>query len=99
MGATCTILVFIVTLIYGGYRASILHMRSDVEVQASIQKDYYDDSYTFGADQGLNLAVAVFNGFDPSTFIMDPSYGKIEFWKISTVFDDAGVPRIVPHEI
>ena len=99
MGAACTILVVLVTLMYGGYRASILHARSDVDVMASIQKDYHDMDYTFGAEQGLNLAVAVFNGFDPSAFIMDPTYGKIQFWKISTVFDDAGVPRIVPDEI
>ena len=94
MGATCTILVFLLTLIYGGYRASILQAKSDVEVQASIQKNHYDDSFTFGAEQGLNIAVGVFNLFDPSTYIMDPTYGRLQFWKMTTVFDDFGVPHI-----
>ena len=79
MGATCTILVFILTMVYSSYRASILHARSDVEVQASIQKSYYDESFTFGAAEGLNIAVSVFDARNPSTYTMDPTYGSIKF--------------------
>ena len=94
MGAACTILVVLVTLMYGGYRASILHARSDVDVMASIQKDYHDMDYTFGAEQGLNLAVAVFNGFDPSAFIMDPTYGRVVFLMARVWQNDVGVPQL-----
>ena len=59
MGASCTIMVFFLTMVYAGYRASILQAKSDVEVQASIQRNYYDDSFTFGAAQGFNIAVWV----------------------------------------
>ena len=49
--------------------------KTHIDIITAITKDHYDDSYIFGAKQGLNIAVAVINRQNPQP--IDPSYGAL----------------------
>ena len=67
---------------YTGYRVSIFEGKLSVDILQAVSKDYFEYDYTFGADQGLNIAVAVFDPEDPTTYQpIDPKFGRISFQK------------------
>ena len=79
MGALCSILLIIILLTYTGYKIYILQGKQSIDIVQAVRENKFDDTRVFGAQQGLNFAVAVSNAYDPtlkSSFI-DPSYGKI----------------------
>ena len=43
--------------------------------------------------KSAGFAVAVLNPFDPSTYIMDPTYGRVYFFMERTWIDDDGIPH------
>ena len=59
-----------------GYKISILEGRKSVDVLSVKSDNHYNDSYIFGADQGLNVALATAGP-------IDKSYGNIKFIKVS----------------
>ena len=67
-------------LAYAGYKSSVLERRQKVDIVTAVIEDNYDHTYTFGAEQGLNIAVFLFDPFDPTTYRqIDPTYGRIRF--------------------
>ena len=78
-GAVCTILIFILMLAYTGYRSYIIHQKIDIDVTSSLQEFHFNDTYTFGGGQGLNIAVYIVDPTDYNTLTMHPSYGRLEF--------------------
>ena len=85
MGSFCSILLLVVLFAYAGYKASILEGKKKVDIVQAVQENYFDDSYVFGAEQGLNIAVAL-------TFVnkfhhIDPSYGRIVFRRLQVSID------------
>ena len=80
MGTFCTLLLLMTMIAFTGYKVSVLEERKSEAVLQVIEKDHFDDNDSFGADQGLNVAIAVVNPFDQSTFeTIDPRYGSIVF--------------------
>ena len=81
MGAACSILLFIFLLSYTGYKISVLEERKAVDVLQSVAENYFEESDSFGADQGLQVAFAVYDrSLSKSTIQnIDPSYGRIQF--------------------
>ena len=69
-------------LAYGGYKFSVMEGKKSVDlVQAEIE-NHFDHTYAFGPENGLNVAVAVADPFDPSTYKpIDPAYGRVRFRK------------------
>ena len=82
MGACCSIFALILLVAYGGYKFSIMEGKKSVDlVQAEIE-NHYDHTVVFGEENGLNIAIAVANPFDPTTNKpIDPAYGRIRFRK------------------
>ena len=69
---------------YTGYKVSILEGKKSVDILQAVNKDHFDENYTFGAKQGMNIAVAVLNTMDYNSYIpIDPRYGRIVFTKYS----------------
>ena len=58
MGALCSIVLLILLVAYAGYKVSVLEGRKAVDILQAIHEDHFDGSYVFGAEQGLNFAVA-----------------------------------------
>ena len=59
---------------------SVLEGKKSVDILQAVNKEYFDDDHTFGAEQGLNIAISVVNVFDRDTFEpIDPRYGKLRF--------------------
>ena len=84
MGTICSFFLGIVLIVYTGYKVSILEAKKSVEILQAVNKNYFNDFHSFGASQGLNFAVSVFDQFDVSTFNhIDPRYGKLQFLKAS----------------
>ena len=84
MGALCSILLTVILIVYAGYKISILEGKKSVDIVQAVQENYFDDTHVFSNKQGLNIAVAVLNPFNPhsSQLPIDPSYGRIVFNKI-----------------
>ena len=61
-GALCSILLLIIMLVYTGYKISILEGKKDIDIVQAVKENHFDNSHVFGAEQGLNLAVAVVHG-------------------------------------
>ena len=66
MGALCSILLLIVMITYTGYKISILEGKKSIDIVSAVRENYFRSDNKFGAQQGLNVAVAVFNEFDES---------------------------------
>ena len=80
MGTFCSFILLVCLIAYAGYKASVLERKKSVDILTAVIEDYYDDSYVFGAAQGLNIAVFVVNPFDLTTFqALDPTYGRVRF--------------------
>ena len=83
IGAFGSFVIFALTIAYMGYKISIVEAKKSVDILSAVNEDHFDNSYKFGAKQGLNIAVAVVNPFnmrpDP---IIDPTYGRLRFSKM-----------------
>ena len=84
IGALCSLLLLVVMVTYTGYKIYILEGRKSIDIISAVKENYFNNENKFGAQQGLNVAVAVFNEFEESTQeLIDPTYGKIRFSKFS----------------
>ena len=63
--------------------------RKDVDILSITKEKYFDGSETFGAEQGLNFAVAVLDTFEDGDYELDPAYGRIQF-KQNKIYEDEG---------
>ena len=80
MGAFFTIMLGVILLGFTYYKYDIMQTRKDVDILSAIKTDHFGPDYKFGFEQGLNVAVAVFNPFDPSSFQhLDHTYGRVRF--------------------
>ena len=61
MGIACTIILLVTMAIYAYYKIDLLSQRKSVDILQALDEDHFDDSYVFGAQQGLNFALAVTN--------------------------------------
>ena len=79
MGSLFTFLIYVVSAVYSLQKVDVWMAKKDVDIMSSTQAAYFDDSYIFGYEDGLNFAVA-FTAYDSETEpILDESYGKIVF--------------------
>ena len=82
MGALCSILLTVILIMYAGYKISILEGKMSIDIVQAVQENYFNDTHVFSHEQGLNIAVGVFDPFDPRfQKPIDPSYGRIAFSK------------------
>ena len=65
MGALCSIVLTIVLIMYAGYKISVLEGKMSIDIVQAVKENHFDDSHIFSAEQGLNIAFAVFSPFDP----------------------------------
>ena len=54
-------------IIFTGYKISVLQGKKSIDIVQAVLENHFDDSYVFSADQGLKIAVAVFNPTIPDT--------------------------------
>lgn len=78
MGAICTIFIRMLILAFTAYKVSVLEAKTRVDVLSVLQTDAIDGTEVFGLDQGLNLAIAVFDDVNMN-FEVDPAYGSVRF--------------------
>ena len=84
LGAICSILLLVCMLFYTGYKVSILNGKKSIDIVQAVKENHFDSNDKFGAAQGLNIAVSVFDTFDPTSYqLLDPSYGKITFTSLA----------------
>ena len=79
IGSLFTFLIYIVSSVYFLQKIDVWIAKKDVDIMSSTQAGYFNDSYIFSNDDGLNFAVA-FTAYDSETEpILDESYGKIVY--------------------
>ena len=64
MGAFCSFILFIAVLSYAAYKTNIMIAKKDVDIVQALLEDHFEPGFTFNAELGLNLALAVVNIFD-----------------------------------
>ena len=80
MGTVSSFLLFVILVIYTYFKCGIMVDKKAVNILSAVKQDYFEPEYTFGSKQGLNIAVAVFDPFDPSGYRrLDRSYGHVRF--------------------
>lgn len=96
-------MLFLITIAYMGYKVSLFQAKTHVDILSAVNEEHFDSSYKFGAKQGLNIAVAVFNPFAPRADpIIDPTYGRLRFSKFRWWPNDKGafsmkMTELEPH--
>lgn len=91
VGAICSLVLLVVMIVFTGYKIDILTSKRKIDIIQAVKEFHFDDSHVFGAEQGLNIAVGLLDSFNPvSKQILDPSYGKIEFFKFQWEFNENG---------
>ena len=81
-------------LTYTGYKVSRLTGKKNIDIVQAVKENHFDQSHVFGAKQGLNIAVAVYNILEPepgTEDLIDPSYGKIKFSLLKYGKDENGL--------
>ena len=77
-GAVCSFLLFFIISIYTLQKIDVLLNEKDVNIFSALAESYFDSDYVFGADQGLNIAVAVTDLLSLSEDqTIDPAYGRV----------------------
>ena len=80
MGTVSSFLLFVILIAYTYYKFNIMLEKKAVDILSAVKQDYFQEDYTFGSKQGFNIAVAVFDPFDPSSYRqLDRSYGQVRF--------------------
>ena len=91
MGTLCSFLLLVAMLAYTSYKMYILEGKKSINIVQAVKENHFDDTHKFGSEQGMNLAVAVFNALDLSTNQpLDPSYGRIRFMKLEWGQSESG---------
>ena len=104
MGTVSSFLLFVILVVYAYYKLSIMINKKAVDILSAVKQDFFEPEYTFGSKQGFNIAVAVFDPFDPSSYRqLDRSYGQVRFLKFSWGPNDKGefetrMTQIQTHE-
>ena len=79
LGASCTLMILIVIVLYAYLKAWILLQRKDVNIVQIMHDSHHSAEMQFNFDNGLNFAAA-FTGYDNEMErILDPSYGELVF--------------------
>ena len=90
-GTVSSFLLVILLIVYTYYKFDIMLGKKDVDIISAVKENYFKPEYTFGAKQGFNIAVAVLNPYDPSSYKqLDRSYGHVRFKKFSWGPNDKG---------
>ena len=81
MGSACSLLLWMLMIMYALYKVSILESRRQVDILQTVDKEYFDENYTFGARQGLSIGANVVDVYDQRTFYepIDWRYGTLSF--------------------
>lgn len=79
IGSLCTFFMTFLLLAYASYKIDVLTAKKGTNIVQVVEEEYFDGSYVFGAEQGLNIAVGVIDEQEKVYGQIDPSYGKIEF--------------------
>ena len=78
-GFAFTLLLVLIIGTYAAQKVSVLMGRSDVDVFETELISYFDETYSFGAESHLNLAVAFTSFDDVEEPILDPKIGELTF--------------------
>lgn len=79
MGACCTILFLLISVVFTYSKILVLQKKSDVTIMSSVQDNAFDDSFKFSADQGMFIAAAL-TAYDGNTEIIEEAkYGELFF--------------------
>ena len=49
VGALCSILLFVVMIVYTGYKISILNGKKSIDIIQAVKENHFDDSHIFTA--------------------------------------------------
>ena len=80
MGTFCSIFLLALMTVYTGYKISVLQGKKSIDIIQALRENHFDDSHVFSAEQGFNVAVAIFNPMNPDTLQpIDPAYGRVRF--------------------
>ena len=79
IGSFFTLLIYSVVALYMFQKIDVWLAKKDVDIMSSTQTGFFNDSYTFDFDQGLNFAIAFTAYDDDREYLLDKSYGEIVF--------------------
>ena len=98
-GTFFTLIMYMVVGVYAYLKTDVYVMKKDVDIMASTQAGFFNDSEIFDYERGLNLAIA-FTAYDSETEpILDKSYGEIVFRAYEWGFDPATNQTFVRQDI
>ena len=89
-GLFFSVLLFIFVSFYAAQKVDILINKKDVDVLSVVNKNFYDSKYIFDYSKGFNVAVAFTASDNQSEYILDPTYGRLVFEKVSWGTDENG---------
>ena len=78
-GFAFTLLLVLIIGVYAAQKVGVLVERSDVDIFETELISYFDETYSFGAESHLNLAVAIAAFDDIEEPILDPTIGYLTF--------------------
>ena len=93
LGAFITLLLYTVVIVYAFQQVEILIEKGKVDIVAATQEDYFTVDDSFGADQGLNIAIAFTSLTDTDNleYELPPEMGSIVFTVFEWGLDENGV--------
>ena len=78
-GAFCSLILYMMIMLYGGYRLLVLQDRSDYNVLTEVQDFYFSEEFKFTPKDGLQVAARI-TSYGNTTDIEDPEIGAMEFY-------------------
>ena len=100
MGTFCSFLLPLILIAYAGYKVNILQGKKSVDILQAVNKHYFDDEYTFGAKQGLDIAIGVTDYHRQDAYeLIDPKFGKITFTVYSFGLNEEGLYEVFSEKV
>ena len=91
IGALCSILLFVVMIVYTGYKISILDGKKSIDIIQAVKENHFDDNHIFTSNQGLNIAIGIYSASDPRTHeLLDQTYGRVRFNRVEVKTSEDG---------
>ena len=78
MGALCSLMMLIIVTAYFFQKCEVWYSKKDVDLLSATETGFFNSSYVFDHEQGLNIAVAL-TAYDNNREPYDESYATLEF--------------------
>ena len=84
---------------YTYYKIDVLRSKKSVDILSVVKEDNFSEEDSFGVNQGLNIALTLYDSSNEQFFAIDPAYGRLRIAKHKYQFLNHGKVERQSYEL